>query len=104
MKELPFTPVQIFCSHCGKCINRNANYFGKKGEEFDPECCFCSKCYKTYKDKCITFNGTSISKEHLEQKTNDEVINEPVSFITLYCIIQLDIKKFKLTLSDCYFF
>jgi len=104
MKELPFSPVQVFCSHCGKCINRNANYFGKKGEEFDPECCFCSDCYKMSKGGRITFNGTSVSKELLEKKTNDEVINEPVSFNTLYYIIQLDIEKFKLTHYDCNFF
>jgi predicted amidophosphoribosyltransferase len=83
MKELPFSPVKIFCARCGKCINRNGNYFGKKGEEFDPECCFCSDCHKMSKDKCITFNGTSVSKTLLEKMKNDEIINEPVSFITL---------------------
>ncbi|RHN50387.1 putative histone acetyltransferase chromatin regulator PHD family [Medicago truncatula] len=77
MNELPFSPVQIFCSSCGKCINRNVNYFGKKGEEFDPVCCFCSDCYKMSKGGHITFNGTSVSKTLLEKKTNDEVINEP---------------------------
>jgi len=38
---------------------------------------------------------TSVSKELLEQKTNDEVLDEPVSFNTLYYIIELDIEKFK---------
>lgn len=105
MKELSFTPVQIFCSYCTKSIKRNANYYCRKGEEFDPECCFCSNCYRNkFKDACITFNGTSVSKTLLEQKTNNEVLEEPVSFNTLYYIIQLDIDNFKLTLYDCCFF
>lgn len=70
----------------------------KQTKFFDLECCFFSDCYKKSKGECFTFNWL------LEQKTNNEVLDEPVSFITLYYVIQLDIEKFKPTIYDCCFF
>ncbi|XP_050889289.1 histone acetyltransferase HAC12 [Lathyrus oleraceus] len=72
-----FAPVPIFCICCGHSIGRRKTYFCRKDEEFDAERCFCSACYNTSKGGCIAFNGTSVSKENLEKKTNDEVLEEP---------------------------
>jgi hypothetical protein len=104
MEHLPFKSVTIYCFCCENPIKKKANLFCRKGEEFDADHCFCSGCYKKFKGGCITFNGTSVSKKNLEKKKNDEVFFEPVSFNTVYYIIQFDIENFKLTLYDCCFF
>ncbi|KAK2420251.1 histone acetyltransferase [Trifolium repens] len=77
MEHLPFKSVPIYCLCCDDPIKKKANLFCRKGEEFDADHCFCSRCYKKFKGGCITFNGTSVSKKNLEKKKNDEVFFEP---------------------------
>ncbi|GAU40469.1 hypothetical protein TSUD_286240 [Trifolium subterraneum] len=77
-EDLPFKPIPIFCLCCENPIKEKANFFCRKGEEFDADHCFCSWCYKISKGECIPFNGTYVSKKNLEKRINDEVFSEPM--------------------------
>jgi hypothetical protein len=94
-KKLYFQAVPILCLCCGRTIKKNRTYFFRKEEEFDAQRCICSECYRRSKAAHIIFNGISISKQHLERKTNNELIEEAVSFYSHYyiIIIQFDLEN-----------
>jgi hypothetical protein len=94
-KKLYFQAVPILCLCCGRTIRKNRTYFFRKEEEFDAQRCICSECYRRSKAAHIIFNGISISKQHLERKTNNELIEEAVSFYSHYyiIIIQFDLEN-----------
>ncbi|XP_057741178.1 histone acetyltransferase HAC12-like [Arachis stenosperma] len=76
MQKLFFSPVPIYCLCCGLRIKRNKYYYYRKTDEVVSQHCFCTACHNISRGGSITYNGISVSKELLDKKRNDEVLEE----------------------------
>lgn len=85
VEKLFFEPPPIYCTACGRRIQRNKAYYSiGAGEQRQ---CVCTKCYGDFRGDTITIEGlTSIPKNRLEKKINNDETEEGVRTGLLHCL------------------
>jgi len=78
VEKLFFEPPPIYCTSCGRRIQRNKSYYSVSAGE--QRHCFCNQVLRRLPRDVITVDGLpNIRKNRLEKRVNDEETEEAVS-------------------------